>query len=238
MNLAVIPARGGSKRIPRKNIRNFLGRPILSYAIDTARKAALFDRICVSTDDSEIADVARRAGAEVPFLRPAELADDYAGTIPVVQHAIRELTRAGPPPKYVCCIYATAPLLMAADLRNAYRRLIESGAEYVFAATSYPFPIQRAIRIGNRNRVEPMFPDAIGRRSQDLETAYHDAGQFYWAKASAFLAALPVFALHSEAYLVPPHRVQDIDSPEDWERAEYLYRLLEIQHTSTAGDEH
>ncbi|HWP94751.1 MAG TPA: pseudaminic acid cytidylyltransferase [Gammaproteobacteria bacterium] len=226
MKVAIIPARGGSKRIPRKNIRPFLGRPILGYSIETARATGLFDRIIVSTDDEEVARVARAEGAETPFLRPGELADDHTGTLPVIAHALRWLAERGCAVEYACCIYATAPLLRADDLRAAYERLITSDAQYVFSATSFPFPIQRAIRLDERNRVTPFFPEAIGLRSQDLEPAFHDAGQFYWGRSTAFLAALPVFAAHSEAFLLPRHRVQDIDTPEDWERAEYLYRAL------------
>ena len=229
MRMAVIPARGGSKRIPRKNIRDFCGLPMIARSIQTAIESGCFDRIIVSTDDAEIAEVARAYGAEVPFLRPADLSDDYTGTIPVVAHAIDQLCQGGETPDEVCCIYATAPFIQAEDLRRGLDLLRQHQADYAFSVTSYPFPIQRAIRINAAGQVEMFQPEHFATRSQDLEEAYHDAGQFYWGRAEAWLAGQPVSAGKSVPVLLPRSRVQDIDTPEDWGRAELLYRLLEAQ---------
>ncbi|MGE6195540.1 pseudaminic acid cytidylyltransferase [Aeromonas media] len=229
MRVAVIPARGGSKRIPRKNIRDFCGLPMIARSIQVARESGCFDHILVSTDDAEIAEVARTYGAEVPFLRPAALSDDYTGTIPVVAHAIGQLQQEGATPDEVCCIYATAPFIQADDLRQGLNLLRQQQADYAFSVTSYPFPIQRAVRINAAGQVEMFQPEHFATRSQDLEEAYHDAGQFYWGRAQAWLTGQPVFAGQSVPVLLPRSRVQDIDTPEDWVRAEILYRLLEAQ---------
>jgi N-acylneuraminate cytidylyltransferase len=224
VKVAIIPARGGSKRIPRKNIRPFAGKPLIAYSIDVARESGLFDRVIVSTEDTEVAEVARTCGAEVPFLRPRELADDHTGTNAVVQHALGWLAGQGSPAEYACCIYATAPFLTPGDLRVAHDLLIESGKSYVFSVTTFPFPIQRAIRRLPSGEVEAMYPEHVMTRSQDLEEAYHDAGQFYWGRAQAFLDNVVVFSRASLGHVLPRHRVQDIDTPEDWIRAEYMYR--------------
>jgi len=224
VNVAIIPARGGSKRIPRKNIRSFAGKPIIGYSIAAARESGLFERVIVSTDDAEISAVAREHGAEVPFVRPAELSDDHTGTNEVAAHALSWLAERGEVYQFACCIYATAPFLRAEDLRRGYDALVSGDKQFAFSATSFGFPIQRAIRIADG--VKPFFPEWIDSRSQDLEPAYHDAGQFYWGRAQAFLSGLPVFAPHSAAVLLPRHRVQDIDTEEDWTRAELLYASL------------
>lgn len=224
MRIAVIPARGGSKRIPRKNIRAFAGRPILGYSIAAARECGRFDRILVSTDDEEIAAVARAEGAEVPFLRPATLADDFTGTNAVVRHAIATLEAAGAAIELACCIYATAPFVQARHLIEGCDRLSAAPASaFAFSVTSFPFPVQRAIRLAG-DGVAPLWPENIGARSQDLPEAYHDAGQFYWGRARAFLDDLPIFAPHSIPIVLPRWLVQDIDTLEDWERAERMYR--------------
>ncbi len=227
MILAVIPARGGSKRIPRKNIRPFCGKPIIAYSIEAALGSELFDRVVVSTDDEEIAEVAKRFGAEVPFLRPPELAGDHTGTNDVVRHAVEWFDARRETPAFVCCIYATAPLVTPKALRRGYEILVGSDKAFAFSATTFPFPIWRAVRRFEDGAVEPIFPEHIAARSQDLEEAYHDAGQFYWGRAEAFLSGLPIFARHSVACVLPRYRVQDIDTEEDWERAELLYRAME-----------
>lgn len=227
MNVAIIPARGGSKRIPRKNIKIFHGKPMIAWSIEAARAADCFARIIVSTDDAEIAEVAREYGAEVPFIRPAELSNDHTGTIPVIAHAIDWLQQQGEQVDEVCCIYATAPFVQAEDLRRGLTLLREKEADYVFAVTSYAFPIQRAVRINGRGEVEMFQPEHFATRSQDLEEAYHDAGQFYWGLARTWSAQQPVFSGRSVPLVLPRSRVQDIDTPEDWVRAELLYRLLE-----------
>jgi pseudaminic acid cytidylyltransferase len=226
MIVAVIPARGGSKRIPRKNIRPFAGKPIIAYSIAAARACGLFDRIIVSTDDEEIAGVARDCGAETPFRRPPELSDDHTGTDPVTAHALTWLADHGQDAEFACCIYATAPFLQAADLRRGYEALVGTGRNFAFAATTYDFSIQRALRVLPGGGVEPFFPQQIVSRSQDLDAAHHDAGQFYWGRGTAFRACLAMFAAHSIPILLPRHRVQDIDTLEDWTRAELMYGAL------------
>jgi len=229
MKLAVIPARGGSKRIPRKNIKPFCGKPMIAWSIEAARSSGCFDRIVVSTDDLEIADVARNHGADVPFMRPEELSDDYTGTIPVIAHAIQWHQLHDVSPEEVCCIYATAPFVTAADLQHGLQRLNDSGADYAFSVTSYAFPIQRAVRIDANGRVEMFYPEHFNTRSQDLEEAFHDAGQFYWGRASAWLAGKPIFSSAAAPVVLPRHRVQDIDTAEDWTRAESMFKALQAQ---------
>ena len=225
MKAAIIPARGGSKRIPRKNIKLFCGKPMLAWSIEAARASCCFDRIIVSTDDIEIADIARRHGAEVPFMRPPELSDDYTGTVPVIAHAINEIDRHAPQRiTEACCIYATAPFLSAADIRSGLDALNATGVDYAFSVTSYAFPIQRAIRINASCRVEMFWPEQLNTRSQDLEEAWHDAGQFYWGRAEAWLSGKPLFSPNAFPIVLPRHRVQDIDTLEDWMRAEWMFR--------------
>jgi N-acylneuraminate cytidylyltransferase len=226
MKLCVIPARGGSKRIPRKNIKDFGGRPMIAWSIAAARESALFDHVIVSTDDAEIAAISREAGAETPFMRPAALADDHTGTTDVVAHAVDWYRAQGAEVGVTACLYATAPFVRAEDLRTANTLLDASGAKYVFAATNFDFPIQRAIRPDEAGGVLPMFPESIGMRSQDLPEAFHDAGQFYLGAAEHWLARLPVFGTYARMHLLPRHRVQDIDTPEDWRRAEWLFRAM------------
>ncbi len=226
MNIAIIPARGGSKRIPRKNIKIFHGKPMIAYSIETALKSRCFDRIIVSTDDQEIADTALKYGAEVPFLRPAAIADDYATTMDVMEHAIQYLAKEKISPQFICCIYATAPFILADDLRKGLGMLNEPKVEYAFSATSFPFPIQRAIKLTGQGDVKMFSEQYADTRSQDLVEAYHDAGQFYWGRTSAFIARKAIFAEHSKVVLLPRERVQDIDTVEDWELAEALFSVL------------
>ncbi len=233
MRLAVIPARGGSKRIPRKNIKLFCGKPMMAWSIAAAIESGCFDQIIVSTDDPEIADVARGYSAQVPFMRPKDLSGDHTATIPVIAHAIEWIQRNVGPVDYACCLYATAPFVSAHDLRRGLRTLIDSGADYAFSVTSYPFPIQRAIRIGADSRVEMFQPEHFSTRSQDLEDAFHDAGQFYWGRASAWSLAKPLFSPHSAPVILPRYRVQDIDTPEDWGRAEWLFKAMQAQTVRT-----
>ena len=229
MRLAVIPARGGSKRIPRKNVRPFAGKPIIAHSIDAARACGLFDRIVVSTDDDEIAQVARACGAETPFVRPAELSDDHTGTNAVVRHAIDWFGERGALPEHVCCIYATAPFVQSHYLCEGFDRLIASGKSFAFSVATFAFPIQRALRIDANGCVQPIWPENIARRSQDLEETYHDAGQFYWGTARAFLENEIVFSPASVPVILPRHLVQDIDTEEDWKRAELMFRALQVE---------
>lgn len=226
MRLAVIPARGGSKRIPRKNIKPFGGLPMIAWSISSAIESQCFDRIIVSTDDEEIAAVAKQHGAEAPFVRPAHLSDDHTGTIPVIAHAIEWQNQNGQAASEVCCLYATAPFVQAADLQRGLQVLQSTGADYAFSVTSYAFPIQRAIRITADQRVEMFQPEHFNTRSQDLPEAWHDAGQFYWGQAQAWLTAKPLFSQGAAPVPLPRHLVQDIDTPEDWERAEWLFKAM------------
>ncbi len=227
MRLAIIPARGGSKRIPRKNVKKFCGKPMIAWSIEAALASGCFDRVIVSTDDLEIADTAQQYGAEVPFVRPAELSDDYAGTVPVIKHAIEWLVGHGETPRLVCCLYATAPFVSAADISAGLQQLEEQDAAYAFSVTSYAFPIQRAIKITADDHVEMFAPEYFNTRSQDLEEAYHDAGQFYWGTAEAWLTEKMIFGPGSVPVILPRHRVQDIDTPEDWVRAEWLFKAMQ-----------
>lgn len=226
MKIGVIPARGGSKRIPRKNIKPFAGKPIIAWTIETALESGLFNRLIVSTDDDDVAAVALEYGAEVPFRRPAELSDDHTGIIEVVQHAIAWLADNGADAEYVCCMLATAPFLQAETLSRAIRQLSASDASYAFPVTAFSFPVQRAIRINADNRVEAIWPENIPRRSQDLEEAFHDAGQFYWGTRAAFERGEPIFESGAIPIRLPRYRVQDIDTPEDWKMAELMFKAL------------
>ena len=235
MRLAVIPARGGSKRIPRKNIKAFSGLPMIAWSIRAAVQSECFDRIIVSTDDHEIATVALEHGAEVPFVRPANLSDDHTGTIPVIAHAIDWQNQHGQVATQVCCLYATAPFVQATDLLRGLQVLHSTGADYAFSVTSYAFPIQRAIRIPPDLRVEMFQPEYFNTRSQDLPEAWHDAGQFYWGQAQAWLSSESLFGCSSAPVPLPRHRVQDIDTPEDWERAEWLFRAMQQGSATTSN---
>ncbi|RYG39228.1 MAG: pseudaminic acid cytidylyltransferase [Burkholderiales bacterium] len=230
MNIAVIPARGGSKRIPRKNVKAFCGRPMIAWSIKAALESGCFDRVIVSTDDDEIAAVAEEHGAEVPFRRPAALSDDYTPIVPVIAHAIR-WQQATATVERACCIYATAPMLCAEDLRAGRTALDVPNRDYVFSVTSYPFPIQRALKIDMEGRLAMFQPEHLETRSQDLEDAYHDAGQFYWGRAGAWLAGRPIFDAASATVQLPRKRVQDIDTIEDWERAELLFKLMRAMNS-------
>ncbi|PKH00845.1 pseudaminic acid cytidylyltransferase [Paraglaciecola sp. MB-3u-78] len=224
MNLAIIPARGGSKRIPGKNIKCFAGKPLIAYSIEAAKASGLFNKIIISTDSEEIAEVAKYYGADVPFIRPKELSNDVVGTRPVTNHAIKFCIEHLYQPEFCCCIYATAPFLHAKYLQKGLDSLKQHREKsFAFSVTSFPFPVQRAL-IKTQAGVSPMFPDDIGKRSQDLEEAYHDAGQFYWGKTDGYLSNQKIFSHDSLPVVLPRHLVQDIDTPEDWQRAELMYQ--------------
>ncbi|TGK78483.1 pseudaminic acid cytidylyltransferase [Leptospira noumeaensis] len=225
-NICIIPARGGSKRIPRKNIKLFHGKPMIAYSIETAIQSKLFDRVIVSTDDLEIAEVSRQYGAEVPFMRPSELSDDQTATIPVIAHAIQWIIREGIQVDCVACIYATAPFILENDLINGEKIFRKGGWEYVFSATSFGFPIFRGFKKDTDGNIEMFFPEHFGTRSQDLPEAFHDAGQFYFGKPSAWLEGKRIFDKWSSIIELPRWRVQDIDTGDDWERAEVLYKMI------------
>lgn len=228
MRLAVIPARGGSKRIPRKNIKSFGGIPMMAWSIRAALESQCFDRVIVSTDDAEISSIAKEYGAEVPFVRPQALSDDHAGTTPVISHAIDWQNQHGQTVTEACCIYATAPFIRADDLKRGLQVMRSTGSDYAFSVTSYAFPIQRAVRITSEQRVAMFHPEFFTSRSQDLEEAWHDAGQFYWGQAQAWLGGKPIFSRDAAPVILPRHRVQDIDTPEDLFRAEMMFDYLRL----------
>lgn len=225
--IAVIPARGGSKRIPRKNIKPFCGKPMIAYSIEAAIRAGIFDEIIVSTDDEEIAGIAKNAGASVPFMRPKELSDDFTATGAVVEHAIKFLQARGDRIKFVCTIYATAPLIDEFYIKLGLEKLRASNAKNAFSCTSMPFPIWRTFKIAKDGRCEMFWRENFAKRSQDLEEAYQDAGQFYWTNLDASSSDEIFFGRDSIAVVLPRHLVQDIDTPQDWIRAEFLYEAVQ-----------
>lgn len=229
MNIAIIPARGGSKRIPGKNLRDFCGQPIIAWSIQAALNSQLFDQVIVSTDCPTIAKVSRMHGASVPFIRPAHLSDDFSSTLSVVRHAVHWLIEDGQAPSRICCLYATAPMVEPDDLKLGLE-LLESNPklDFAFSVTHFGFPIQRALTIES-GELRMIQPEHEMTRSQDLVETCHDAGQFYWGSTQAFLEQRGIYSARSAPVLIPNHRVQDIDTPEDWERAEWLFRSLRSQ---------
>lgn len=224
--VAIIPARGGSKRIPGKNTRPFLGKPIIEYSIRAAIESAIFTRVIVSTDSPHIGDIARAAGAEVPFVRPAELSDDHASTVDVLVHAIEWLREHGDSPKYVCCIYPAAPFVTAALLAQGHRLITDKAAPAAFTVTPFEAPVQRALTIAPDGTLRMLHPEHELSRTNDLAETYHDAGMFYWLDTRAFLETKRVFTPDALPLVVPPARCQDIDTEEDWVVAEAKARAL------------
>jgi pseudaminic acid cytidylyltransferase len=224
MKIAVIPARGGSKRIPRKNIKEFSGRPMIAWAITSAIKSKLFDNVIVSTDDEEIADIARKWGAETPFTRPVELSDDITPTVPVIAHAVRFAIESGRDIEYACCIYPCVPFLQENDLVDAFNLMKKNNADFVYPVTEYAHPIQRAMRQLSSGQMQFVNPENELTRTQDLEKTFHDSGQFYWGKSSAWLEQKK---MHTDGLgmSIPNWRVVDIDSMDDWKRAEDLFKV-------------
>lgn len=227
MNFALIPARSGSKRIKNKNIREFCGKPLIAYSIETALASGLFDEVIVSTDCEQIAALARSLGASTPFMRPSKLSDDFTGTREVIDHAILALQDLGKEFDLCCCIYATSPLLQVEYLRQGLDDLKrQPDKAFAFSVTHFDFPVQRAIKI-TADGMAPMFPAFVDARSQDLDEAVHDAGQFYWGHSKAFLTKKPLFSEHALPVLLPRYLVQDIDTEEDWIRAELMYKAYQ-----------
>lgn len=225
MNIAIIPARGGSKRIPRKNIRGFCGKPMIAHAITAAKQLGLFEHIVVSTDDEEIAVISREWGAETPFVRPSELANDYTATVPVIAHGIGACLTLGWEFKYVCCIYPAVPFIQNEDLLGAFALCKEGVADYCFPVTEFPSAVQRAMKRSESGKMQPLYPQYEIERTQDLDPAYYDAGQFYWGTESSWRNNTQI---HSSGigYVIPNWRVVDIDTPEDWNRAELLFKAF------------
>jgi N-acylneuraminate cytidylyltransferase len=221
--VAIIPARGGSKRIPRKNLAPFDGVPMIVRSIRTVLDSGLFDQVVVSTDDAEIAEVARAHGAQVPFMRPAALADDFTGTAAVIVHALQQL----PAFDFACCVYATAPLLQVRYLREGFELLERhSDKSFAFSVCDFGFPVQRALTLDGQGALTALYPEFRNTRSQDLPEAFQDAGQFYWGRSEAWLRGEVLYSPASLPVILPRHLVQDIDTPQDWKRAEYLYAAL------------
>ena len=224
MNVCIIPARGGSKRIPRKNIRFFCGKPMIAWSIGAAKSSGIFDRIIVSTDCPDIAEIACQQGAEVPFLRPANLADDRTTTDAVIVHALDWLEANGYRPQFACCLYATAPFVQPYFLKQGLVELMFSEATTAISVTSFPFPIFRGLTITQKGTLEMLWPEHRLTRSQDLPDTFHDAGQFYWLNVSRFSTCPTLYAKDSIPIRLPRYLVQDIDTEEDWKRAEVIFK--------------
>lgn len=225
MNIAVIPARGGSKRIPRKNVKLFNGLPVISYAIAAAKESAIFDQIVVSTDDEEIAEIAISFGASIPWMRQKDLSDDYATTLSVMQDAVNQLDAAVNDLKYVCCIYPATPLLSPSFLRDGLRILKNGEWDYVVTASPSKAPPERSLSIGNSKEINMRFPDYETTRTQDLAPAYFDAGQFYWGRKTAWQLGLPILTSNSTILELPRELALDIDTLDDWHYAERIFKV-------------
>ena len=223
--VAIITARGGSKRIPRKNVKEFAGHPIIKYSIDAAIAAGCFDEIMVSTDDSEIAETAEKCGAKIPFMRSAETSGDFATTADVVLEVLSEYAKRGVQFEWACCIYPTAPFISAEKIKRGFEILKRSGSDSVVPIMRFSYPIQRAFKMEN-GKLSMIWPENRDKRSQDLLSAYHDAGQFYWTRVTAFLAKKNLFTDNTMGLEIPESEVQDIDSQEDWTIAELKYKIL------------
>ena len=225
MNIAIIPGRGGSKRIPGKNSKIFFGQPMITWSIKRALGSKIFDKVIVSTEDKVIAEISRSVGAETPFVRPDKLADDFTTTVPVIAHAIESCEEMGWHIEYACCIYPCAPLLQDSDLIHGFDLIRENDVDYVYPVTDYPHPIQRAMLRSSSGHMQFLQPACELSRTQDLERYYHDAGQFYWGKASAWKAGRE---MHSSGIgmVIPRWRVIDVDTVEDWKHAELLYEVF------------
>ena len=225
MTICVIPARGGSKRIPKKNIKDFNGKPMIQWSIEAAEASNVFDNILVSTDDYEIAEIAKNLGAEVPFIRPKELSDDYTNTTDVIAHATKWAMNEGIDASIVCCLYATSPFVLPSDLEEANRIITSESWQYVFSASEFSSPIFRSFEQLESGGVKMFYPDHFETRSQDLPQAMFDAGMFYMARGEAWLKGLKIFDDHSFPLKIPSWRVQDIDTPEDWDRAVVIAKV-------------
>jgi N-acylneuraminate cytidylyltransferase len=223
--LAIIPARGGSKRIPRKNIKLFLGKPIINYSIEVALQSNCFDEVMVSTDDNEIADVAKAAGAKVPFMRSKENSNDMAMTAPVLVEVVNKYKEIGKNFDIVCCIYPTAPFITPTKLQTAFKSLTNSGASCVLPVVRFSYPIQRSLKIIN-DRASMFWPENYDKRSQDLEPAYHDCGQFYFLTIDSLLKEKSLFPEFTLPMEIPETEVQDIDNETDWQIGELKYKFL------------
>jgi len=225
-NLCIIPARGGSKRIPRKNIKSFMGKPIIAYSIEAALNSGLFEEVMVSTDDVEIAKIGRKYGAVVPFMRSENTADDFATTVNVLLEVLEDYRKLGKKFENICCIYPTAPFVTEVKLAEAFKKLSTENLNAVFPVIPFSYPIQRALKIKN-NKLKFFYPEFENSRSQDLEKAYHDAGQFYFLQSRSFLEHKTIFSENTGAICIDELEAQDIDNKTDWKIAEIKYELLQ-----------
>ena len=226
MNIAVIPARGGSKRIARKNIKKFYGKPIITWPIEVLKNCKIFDRIIISTDDIEIAEITQDCGGEVPFMRPPEISDDITGTADVMSHAVNWMHEKGLEPDAVCCIYPTSVFLKVIDLKKGLKALNSGDWQYAISTTDFHYPIFRSFMKNKNGGIEMVFPEYFKSRSQDLPEAIHDAAQFYWGRPDAWLNKLKLFDAHTFPVRIPNFRVKDIDTEQDWSSAELLFKMI------------
>lgn len=223
--IAIITARGGSKRIPKKNIKSFLGVPIIKYSIEAALTSNIFEEVMVSTDDEEIAEVAKTLGASVPFLRSEKTSDDYATTADVLQEVLNSYINMGITYSFACCIYPTAPFISVELLRKAYALMADQNADTIMSVTRFSYPIWRSFRIKSE-KLEYIWPENMSKRSQDLEPAFHDCGQFYFFRVKKFLETGNLINDATFPIEIPESYVQDIDTEEDWKMAELKYQAL------------
>ena len=226
INLAIIPARGGSKRIPRKNIKNFLGKPIIAYSIEAAIQSGLFDEVMVSTDDIEIANIAREFGASVPFMRSEITANDFATTFDVIEEVLHEYQKKESTFEFTCCIYACAPFVTSNKLVEAFQIMEQNQYDSVFPVIPFGFPIQRALKLEDK-KSSFFYPEYSSSRSQDLEKSYHDAGQFYWMNTEVCLNKKQIFTDNTGSIIISELEGQDIDNEVDWKLAELKYELIQ-----------
>jgi pseudaminic acid cytidylyltransferase len=225
LNIAIIPARGGSKRVPKKNIKSFAGKPMIVHAINVAMRSKLFQEVVVTTDDDEIANIAKNNGAQVPFVRPAELSDDHTATRPVIEHAIKTCLNLGWNVDNVCCIYPCVPFLSESDLASGFAMLQKSKDNFIFPVTTFPSAVQRALSKLPEGNLKPLYPEFSLTRTQDLEPAFYDAGQFYWGTTKSWLCGKEIHP-NAIGLEIPHWRVVDIDTQDDWMRAELMYKAF------------
>ena len=226
MNIAIIPARSGSKRIPGKNIKEFCGKPMIGWSILEAINSKCFDHIIVSTDSHEIAEIANSFGADTPFIRPKNISDDFTPIVTVMKHAISELLNLSYKMTNLCCIFATAPFIRSNYIKSGLNQLTNNGCDYVFPVTTFSYPIQRSLIVNTDNTIRMLSPEFSLTRSQDLDEAWHDAGQFYWGKFESWIEEKEIFKSNTQILRLPRKLVQDIDTYEDWEYAEALFNSM------------
>jgi pseudaminic acid cytidylyltransferase len=231
-NLAIITARGGSKRIPRKNIKDFNGKPIIAYSIEAALTSGIFDEVMVSTDDIEIADIAKQYGAVVPFMRSHKSSDDFATTADVLKEVLQSYNNIDKNFSFACCIYPTAPFVTAKKLKTAFDFLINKTADSVIPVTKFSFPIWRSFKLDD-GKLLYNWPEFAPKRSQDLPPAFHDCGQFYFFKTDIFLASGKLVTDNTIGLEIPESEVQDIDNEEDWKLAEIKYSFLKLKQSES-----